>query len=88
MSTRLSQIADHARPSWPVHRQAVVRAKRALLASSTADRAEFNPGLAIADVLADLRHLCDRLGLDFARIDKQAHGHYISELQTKTKGAK
>lgn len=86
MSTRLSQIADHARPSWPVHRQAVVRVKRALLASSS--KAELNPGLAIADMLSDLRHLCDRLGLDFAQIDRQAHGYYRSELQSKTKGAK
>ncbi len=34
----------------------------------------------IADLLADLRHLCDALGLDFAELDSRAYDHYICEL--------
>lgn len=34
----------------------------------------------IGDVLADLRHLCDSLGLDFAGIDDQAHRRYLEEI--------
>jgi hypothetical protein len=33
----------------------------------------------IVDMLADLRHLCDALELDFAACDKIAYGHYMSE---------
>ena len=33
----------------------------------------------IADLLADLRHLCDGLGLDFAELDKCGYRHYSAE---------
>lgn len=86
MSTLFERIAVDGRPLWPVHRNACCRVKRALL---EADRqAERDPETAIADMLTDLRHLCDRLKLDFAALDHRAHGYYTSEIQTKTKGAK
>jgi hypothetical protein len=34
---------------------------------------------AIKDVLADLRHLCDKYDLDFADLDATAYTHYIHE---------
>ena len=34
---------------------------------------------AITDLLSDLRHLCDALGLDFAELDRIAYRHYIEE---------
>lgn len=34
----------------------------------------------IGDVLADLRHLCDALGLNMGEIDAQAHRRYVEEL--------
>jgi hypothetical protein len=33
----------------------------------------------IADLLTDLRHLCDALNLDFAKLDNRAYDHYSSE---------
>lgn len=34
---------------------------------------------AIADLLTDLRHLCDREGLAFHELDRRAHRHYAEE---------
>ena len=33
----------------------------------------------VVDMLADLRHLCDVKGWDFADLDRQAYQHYIEE---------
>ena len=33
----------------------------------------------IVDALADLRHLCDRCGVNFASCDKSAYDHYAKE---------
>lgn len=38
---------------------------------------------AIVDVLADLRHLCDQKGWDFADLDRIAHDHYTAEVKRK-----
>ena len=35
----------------------------------------------VIDVLADLRHLCDVLEIDFANCDRIGHDHYLCELQ-------
>jgi len=35
---------------------------------------------AITDLLSDLRHLCDREGLDFATLDDRAQRHYEDEI--------
>ena len=35
---------------------------------------------AIANLLADLRHLCDARGLDFAKIDRRAYRGYADEM--------
>lgn len=34
---------------------------------------------AIADILSDLRHLCDAQGRDFAKIDRRAYRNYAGE---------
>lgn len=34
----------------------------------------------VTDLLANLRHLCDARGWDFAALDKTAHTHYLAEL--------
>ena len=34
----------------------------------------------VTDALADLRHLCDRRGYDFAELDRTAYSHYIEEI--------
>lgn len=52
-------------------------AKRALLA--TYEEADEEPETAIQDMLADLRHLCDALHLDFARLDQKAYDNYSYE---------
>lgn len=33
----------------------------------------------VADLLADLRHLCGHYGLDFVELDRRAHGYYVEE---------
>lgn len=38
------------------------------------------PATALKDLLGDLRHLCDALGLDFAAIDDSAYSAYQEEL--------
>ncbi len=35
---------------------------------------------AIADMLSDLRHLCDARRLDFAKIDRRAYRNYADEM--------
>ncbi len=42
---------------------------------------EADPGAAVTDVLADLRHFCDRHSLDLGSLDKLAHSHYLAELE-------
>lgn len=37
----------------------------------------------IIDMLADLRHLCDTLRLDFASCDKAAYMYYVKENSAK-----
>ena len=55
----------------------LIIAKRAIIAGYEAG--ENDPEACIADLLADLRHLCDALGLDFADLDERAYGHYVDE---------
>ena len=52
-------------------------AKRALVA---AYNEENDVETCIVDLLADLRHLCDTIGLPFYDLDKQAYVHYSAEV--------
>lgn len=36
---------------------------------------------AMTDLVADLRHLCDREELDWGWIDKRAYDHYLAEIE-------
>lgn len=60
-----------------------VKAKRAMIASYE------EPELAeqcVTDLLADIRHLCDKLGIDFYSVSKTAYQYYCNErvaAQTK-----
>lgn len=38
------------------------------------------PLTVLGDLLGDLRHLCDALGLDFAEADRKGYNHYSEEL--------
>ena len=57
----------------------LIIAKRALMAGY--ECGEEDPEACVSDMLADLRHLCDALGLDFGVLDDRAHGHYVAELE-------
>ena len=35
------------------------------------------------DLLADIRHYCDAKGLGFHELDREAHGHYVAEIDTE-----
>ena len=43
---------------------------------------DTNPQQAVRDILADLRHLCDATGLDFATEDRTAYENYSKERHT------
>ena len=57
-----------------LYRQVI--AKRAILAAC--ENSE-DPEAGVTDLLADLRHLCDGLGWDFATLDGAAYRHYAEE---------
>jgi hypothetical protein len=54
-------------------------AKRALLAGY---EASDEPEQCLTDLLGDLRHLCDGLALDFAKIDRAAYQRYAEGKST------
>jgi len=61
----------------------LIIAKRAIMA---AYGNEINPNdieSAITDILADLRHLCDFIGLDFYEKSEQAYEYYSQERWNK-----
>lgn len=64
---------------WILYRKIV--AKRAILAGYE----DSISGECIVDLLADLRHVCDALCLDFALMDRQAYEHYVNEKATAAK---
>lgn len=55
-------------------------AKRAIMAAYE----DPWPEEAIIDLLADIRHLCDRLELDYGKLDDMAYGHYTEERRMAT----
>jgi hypothetical protein len=71
----LGHVPDDLPEREPLHYRRIV-AKRAILAGYEAGEP---PPQLIADLLADLRHLCDGLGLDFGELDRQAFRHYATE---------
>ncbi len=42
------------------------------------------PELAVAEILADLRHYCDAHGLAYHELDRKAHGFYLAEGYGRT----
>ncbi|NJO81567.1 MAG: hypothetical protein HC828_01570 [Blastochloris sp.] len=44
------------------------------------DPVEDDPHTALVDFLADARHFCDALGLDYGDADRRAQQHYIADL--------
>ena len=58
-----------------IHKYRLVIIKRALEAGYE----EVTIPETIIDILADIRHLCDEVGLDFGALDKQAYTYYIQE---------
>lgn len=59
-----------------------MRAHKALAANGTG-QSTHNDAEAITDLLANIRHLCDLRGLDFAKLDRVAYSHYVEELRTE-----
>ena len=45
-----------------------------------------DPGAAVTDALADLRHFCDRHSLCFGDLDRTAYSHYLAELEEERHG--
>lgn len=77
----LGQIQDALRDEDPALYRRII-AKRALLAAYE----ESDPPVqGITDLLADLRHLCDGLGFDFAALDRAAYQNYSREKADPTR---
>lgn len=76
----LGTIPDNLPEKDPILYRQVI-AKRALIAAY--EEPEEVPEESIRDALADLRHLCDALGLDFGSIDTQAYQAYQKEKGTE-----
>lgn len=73
----LSNIPDAA---WGISKLHCLEAAQRVFRQLGADpvEVEFN----IIDALANLRHLCDALGLDFAELDHLGYNHYADEKGT------
>jgi hypothetical protein len=78
-------MADTADPTSVRPNENERRADDAMAAIEAATGREFRAddveGLAtdITDLLAHLRHLCDRYDLDYAALDRRAYRHYVAE---------
>lgn len=70
--------------SLPVDFYRLITIKRALVDSY--EDAEDDPEIGVIDMLVDLRHLCDALGLDFAKLDRRAYGYYAEEKREFPEG--
>jgi hypothetical protein len=71
----LGEMPDSLPDEQPLHYRRMI-AKRALMAGYDDTDA---PEQCVTDLLGDLRHLCDALGLDFAELDRAADRHYAQE---------
>ena len=71
----LGRVPDDLPEREPLQYRRII-AKRAILAGYEEGGP---PPQLIADLLGDLRHLCDALGLDFGELDRRAFQHYATE---------
>jgi hypothetical protein len=62
-----------------INRDRARRAARCIAAAT--ERYEMGPGIGegIADLLTDLRHLCDRHGLDFEELSDRSDTNYLAQ---------
>lgn len=64
----------------------VIRCHQTLKRIDGADDSETLDSCAIADLLADIRHLCDAEGIDFHRSSDLSYQHYAAEKQNPWEG--
>jgi hypothetical protein len=69
----------------PNHRETTMsnnatRAQRCAKAIALYGDRDLDPASQLIDLLADMRHWCDRHGEDFASLDRLAYNHYLTEL--------
>jgi len=62
-----------------INRERAERADRAMKAQGYETPEDRQS--AIADILCDLRHLCDRHDYDFAELDRRGYSNYAAEVQ-------
>ncbi len=80
-SMSLGDVPEKLMDKHPVTYRQII-AKRAMVAGY--EDPESDPAQAVQDALADLRHLCDALGLDFAKLDRAAYAAYIRERNIRS----
>lgn len=64
---------------WGMHPENIKRSKRAKAALRRYIGVHEDTETGVVDLLADLRHFCDSVGLDFDNCDRIAIGHYAEE---------
>lgn len=79
----LGTVPDDLPDENPVLYRRII-AKRAIVAAY--EESEL-PEACIVDLLADLRHLCDALGLDFAQLDRAGFLGYATERVAEIESA-
>lgn len=78
---KLGDTPEHLAETNPIDYRLTI-AKRALAAGY--EDIDVAPSQLIVDMLGDLRHLSDRLGYNFATLDRQAYGNYRNETATNS----
>ena len=61
-----------------INKERALRAQRVLVSGGYWDH---NEPCAVADILSDLRHLCDKFGWDFDQLNESGAGHYGAETR-------
>lgn len=69
----------HDKTTCANYRRAMWAAETMLGYNELVGGGKNDPETQIADLLADLRHLCDLEALDWSDIDRHAYHHYASE---------
>ena len=80
LETKFSRLGSVVKENGSQRNNGAIRAKQALSGVPTSDPARDTEA-ALVDLLVDLRHLCDSLGLGFAECDRVAHALYVEELK-------
>lgn len=73
---KLNEEGRNAAESW-LYRQL----RHAIQKQSTEQVGDKFADTGVVDALANILHICDEFGLDFADCERQARNHYVEEIE-------